>query len=194
MVERGGVVVEGWKVRRGSGARSHGTPCSPLALPALRERERVAKGWTGGTWRVAGSGWRMEGEEGELISSTHAHWAAPLVSRDSPGIPHNIPSRPTPLACALPSLHPPPLPSTFFLIPERPLYLRVLLLLHLLDLSRRAAIPATGLSNVPRENGELFFSLLPFSWSFTVSFRQTFFRKFCFCCFRFWDSPVYLAR
>lgn len=31
-------------------------------------------------------------EEGELISSTHAHWAALAVPRDSTGIPHNIPS------------------------------------------------------------------------------------------------------
>lgn len=31
-------------------------------------------------------------EEGELISSTHARWAALAVPRDSAGIPHNIPS------------------------------------------------------------------------------------------------------
>lgn len=36
---------------------------------------------------------REEGR-GELISSTHAHGAALRVPRDSPGIPHNIPSSP----------------------------------------------------------------------------------------------------
>jgi len=35
------------------------------------------------------------GQRGELISSTHAHGAALRVPRDSPGIPHNIPSPPT---------------------------------------------------------------------------------------------------
>lgn len=47
----------------------------------MRKRERT----------VAES--REEGR-GELISSTHAHGAALRVPRDSPGIPHNIPSFP----------------------------------------------------------------------------------------------------
>lgn len=89
--------------------------------------------------RERGRGRQRRAEEkgrGELISSTHAHGAALRVPRDSPGIPHNIPSSPliprrTHGAC-------PPKP------PGRPLYL-------LRSLRLVAAVPtgSTGLSSFP---------------------------------------------
>lgn len=50
---------------------------------STRERERGR-----GRQERGGERWAA----GELISSTHAHGAALRVPRDSPGIPHNIPS------------------------------------------------------------------------------------------------------
>lgn len=60
---------------------------------------------------------------GELISSTHAHGAALRVPRDSPGIPHNIPSFPLdPLPhpeSACPPELPPLLPQPPSLLPSQ---------------------------------------------------------------------------
>lgn len=68
---------------------------------STRERERGREDSRAGV--------RSGGVGGELISSTHAHGAALRVPRDSPGIPHNIPSFPPPSSDPLP--HPRSAPS-----------------------------------------------------------------------------------
>lgn len=97
--------MESAKRQRGQIPRDSVLSSGAASTPGTR---KSGEGVNGGCKGMVGSGWWMEGEEGELISSTHAHWVAPLVSRDSPVIPHNIPSRPAPLACSLlcPSHHP----------------------------------------------------------------------------------------
>ena len=117
---------------------------SVLSSGAASTPGTVARGWRGRGRRV----------EGELISSTHAHWAALPFPRDSPGIPHNIPSPPTPLACFLLLLFSSPLLSSL-----SALFTSVPCSSCTSWISRRVAVQATGLSNFPRENGELFLSL-----------------------------------
>lgn len=113
---RGRRRVESAKRQRGQIPRDSVLSSGAASTPGTRKRgERVAEGWRRGGGVEGVSGRRVEGEEGELISSTHAHWAALPVSRDSPGIPHNIPSPNSPrvLPCTLrrPLAHPLPPPS-----------------------------------------------------------------------------------
>lgn len=78
-----------------------------------------------------------EEDEGELISSTHAHRAALRIPRDSPGIPHNIPFSPLTPAAPLKRV----LPNPTGRPPCPPHSLRLV-----------AAVPtgSTGLSNFPK--------------------------------------------
>lgn len=76
-------------------------------------------------WRCQHSGTRKReddegkrGRAGELISSTHAHRAALRVPRDSPGIPHNIPSPDPPRTLGA---HPPKPPRRASSLPPRSL-------------------------------------------------------------------------
>lgn len=87
---RRGRRVKSAKRQQGQIPRDSVLSSGAASTPGMRKRNE--KGGAGGTEGSGEGRKRREGKEEELISSTHAHWAALPIPRDSPGIPHNIPS------------------------------------------------------------------------------------------------------